>query len=97
MLEWVLTMSTTTRRKEAASARKPAAKAPRKPQPRGPDALREYLEKNELSHAAFADRIEVTRSHVGMLLGGSPPSLACAVRIERLTGIRCGDWVQAAA
>jgi plasmid maintenance system antidote protein VapI len=86
-----------TRRKEATSARRPAARAPRRPPPTGPDALRGYLEKHELSHAAFADQIGVTRSHVGMLLGGSPPSLSCAVRIEQLTGIKCSDWVEAAA
>lgn len=89
-------MSQQTRRKEVASARRPQ-RAPRKPAPSGPDALRAYLEKQELSHAAFADQIGVTRSHVGMILGGSPPSLACAVRIEEITGIRCSEWVGVAA
>ncbi len=84
------------RRKEVASARRPR-RAERRPPPSGPDALREYLEKHDLSHAAFADQIGVTRSHVGMLLGGSPPSLSCAVRIEEITGIRCADWVEVAA
>lgn len=89
-------MPTPPRRKEVASARRPK-RVERKPPPSGPDALRDYLEKHGLSHQAFADKIGVTRSHVGMILGGSPPSLSCAVRIEEITGIRCSDWVEAAA
>ena len=94
----VLTMSqNTSRRQEATSTRKPPRPRRAAREPRGPEALRGYLADQGLSHAQFADQIGVTRSHVGMILGGSPPSLGCAVRIEELTGIKCADWVAEAA
>ena len=86
------------RRKEATSARRaPAPVPPRRVLSPGAKALREHLAKSGQSHAEFASLIGVTRSHVGMLLSGSPPSLACAVRIEQLTNIRCADWLEQAA
>lgn len=49
-----------------------------------------------MTQAVLAEAIECTRSHVGMLLGGSLPSLTVAVRIEKKLGIRCPAWFEPA-
>lgn len=91
----------TIKHQEVASKRYAAPKRPLKSAvPRrckvschGSTQLRDYLTHYQIPHQAFADSIGVTRPMVGMLLGGSAPSLRVAVWIETITGIPCRDWV----
>jgi DNA-binding XRE family transcriptional regulator len=87
---------TTTTAKEATSTRRTRPARPKRREgaaPPGPQRLRRYLARKEVSHADLADRLGVSRAMVGMLLAGSMPSLRLAVRIEEVAEIRCRDWV----
>jgi hypothetical protein len=64
---------------------------------RGAQILRAYLDDHkDVSHIQLAARIGCARSYIGMLLAGTPPSLAFAARIQRELSIPCIAWTEAA-
>lgn len=57
-------------------------------------SLREYLVREGLSQAQFANRVRLTQSSVSRMIAGDlAPSLSTAVRISRLTGIPVDEFV----
>ena len=60
--------------------------------------LSAYLKQQNLTQTAFAARLHISSSHLSLLLAGKKtPSLALAVRIERVTAgaIKATSWVLA--
>lgn len=63
-------------------------------------SLSDYIEEHGLTHAEMAERIDVTREYVTMLLSGSRvPGRNVAIRIERETKgkVPVNSWPSAAA
>lgn len=52
------------------------------------EQLASYLESHNLTQAAFAERVGATQPYISKLLSGgrTHPSIALALRIERVTG-----------
>lgn len=65
---------------------------------RSPRTLREYLDRNRVSRAAFARKLGVRASYVSMIAGGlRTPSLPIALQIHELTGVPVESLMRSAA
>ena len=59
------------------------------------DELKDYMEKNGLTQADFADLAQVHRVDINRVLNESrPPSKRVALAIEGLTGIAMSRWFE---
>ena len=61
----------------------------------GAKELRRWREKNKLTQTELAAELGLSQGAVSHLESddGDSPSLATAVRIQRLTGIQCEAWL----
>jgi plasmid maintenance system antidote protein VapI len=58
-------------------------------------ALREWIDKRQMSRMEVATALGIDSTYVAHLIGGGrTPGLALAVRISRLTGIPAESWVK---